>query len=156
MCNIVTLSVINIGYVGYSIVNCCGILNICYLEILNVRPNCQGRGNKASEIPRTWQGATEGTGGVFSQQKYVTAFHSTMRGRRYSMIFPLHPERDREALHDFASPNIHHNLGKRCLNMTIVPRSVVFIIMPRTPPKIVLRKPINVPQSEAIPIKTFA
>ena len=48
---------------------------------------CQGRGNRPKEVPRLWQRVTERIRGVFSQQKSDTAFYSTLRGRRCSMIF---------------------------------------------------------------------
>ena len=45
-------------------------LTLCLTSVSNPQPHttlCQGRGNRSNEIPRLWQGAIEGTGGVFSQ-----------------------------------------------------------------------------------------
>ena len=49
----------------------------------------------------TTQGATEGTGRVFSQQESDTLFRSTLSGRDYLMIFPYHGKKDTYSLFQF-------------------------------------------------------
>ena len=43
---------------------------------------CQGFGNRSKDIPLPGQGATKGTGRVFSQKESDTGFSSTLSGRR--------------------------------------------------------------------------
>ena len=43
------------------------VLNWLVRIVSTIYRICQGRGNRSNEIPRTWQGSTERTGGVFSQ-----------------------------------------------------------------------------------------
>ena len=45
-------------------------------------------GNHSNAIPRTWQEATEGTGGVFSQQKSDTSVRFIQSGRALFDEFP--------------------------------------------------------------------